>query len=148
MIRVATTMFWLAGDVWGKCKSSNECTQHKFEKGRILKIITLKMKSHWASLFVFDMKEQTVSGSCEAKRSVNIRYIKWTASNEMHPSWRPSEPECRVVISENDQRFMERKRGFTKKDAAFGRLPRCLENGEGTRIGTAGTWKPAAGCEN
>lgn len=51
----------------------------------------------------------------------------------MHPSWQRSEPECRVVMIENDQRFMEGRQEFTSR-CRLGRLPSCLEDGEGRGV--------------
>lgn len=81
-------------------------------------------------------------GSCTERCSMNIRYIQWTASNELHPSWWQSKLECRAVMSENDQKI----HGGLATRCCLGELPRLLEDGEGWGW-RAGTWKPATGWE-
>lgn len=72
---------------------------------------------------------KTVPGHRQDKQGINILNIKWTAPNEMHPSWLQSESECLLIMSENDQWFVERKLGFISR-CCPGRQP-SLEEGAG-----------------
>lgn len=108
--------WFMVGRITDECNMLENEMQNK--EGLIWKITTLTTASKCSS----GMITQPVPGRCMDKSSMNMRYIEWTVSNEMHPSWQQSTAECRVVMSENDQRFMKGKQGSTTT-CCLGQLP-------------------------